>query len=67
MYSTYLRLDVHVGASSREVIKAAKSKLLRVVWYARQHRDGRHNYYRRMLEHHERAQYLYRAVQTGEF
>jgi hypothetical protein len=66
MYSTYLRLDLHVSATSREVIKAAQGRLMPYVWYCRKQRIPRHNYYRQMLEHHRRAQALYRAVMTGE-
>ena len=61
-YSTYLRLNLHVGATSREVLRAAQRKLKPEFRYDRFWRDQRHAFYREMLQHHHAAQNLYRAV-----
>ena len=52
MYGTYCRLNVHVYASNREVIKAASRKLKPEVRRSREQRDARHRFYRSMLEYH---------------
>ncbi len=51
---TYNRLNVHVWASNREVIKAASTKLKRK--FDRKEREARHRFYRLMLEEHKAAQ-----------
>jgi hypothetical protein len=67
MYSTYARLGLHVSASSREVIKAARSLIAKKLRRNPQWRPERKGFYREMLDHHLNAQRLYRAVQTGDF
>jgi hypothetical protein len=54
---TYMRLGVHVGASNREVIRAARTKLANPRNPAE--RKDRHTFFRYMLKHHERARDLY--------
>jgi predicted nucleic acid-binding protein len=66
-YSTYLRLNLPVWAATRQVLRAAQSKLKRRGRYLRATRLLRHQYYRSILKHHKIAQDLYRAVQRGEF
>lgn len=60
MYGTYERLNVHVLASPREVIKAASMKLREECRRGPEHRRGRHQFYRNMLDYHEKAAKLYR-------
>ena len=52
MFGTYLRLGVHVWASDREVIRAARSRIV-VSSNTRQHRR---EYYRLMLQYHHEQQ-----------
>jgi hypothetical protein len=59
-YATYQRLNLHVGASNREVIKAASKKLKPKVRYAFMHREARHQFYRDMIAHHNMARDLVR-------
>jgi hypothetical protein len=53
MFGTYCRLDVHVFATNREVIRAASLKLKKSVRYRHAHRDARHAFYRAMLDYHK--------------
>lgn len=64
-FGTYQRLDVHVMASSREVIRAARGKLTSPVIRQRLYRQWRHAFYRQMLKHHARERDLYRRVTGG--
>ena len=66
-FNTYLRLNLHVGATSREVLRAAQRKLKPEFRYDRFWRDQRHAFYREMLQHHHAEQNLYRAVMSGSF
>lgn len=52
MYATYLRLDIHVWASDRAVIRAAWRRLDRSALGDRARRDARKRFYREMLRHH---------------
>lgn len=60
MFGTYERLNVHVFASNRAVIKAASQKLKPECRFSREHRRGRHVFYRNMLEYHAKSQNLVR-------
>ena len=62
--STYNRLNLHVSASPRQVIRAARTKL-RPAGKSRAQRGARHIYLRDMLSYHADARALYRAVATG--
>lgn len=64
-FNTYLRLNLHVSATSREVLRAAQRKLKPEFRYDRLLRGQRHAFYREMLQHHRDAQNLYRAVMSG--
>lgn len=55
MYGTYCRLGVHVSASYREVIRAARKKLKKSA-FRREQREARHAFYRDMLRYHADAQ-----------
>jgi hypothetical protein len=55
MFSTYLRLRLHVSATPREVIRATYGRL-KPSARARAHRAPRHAILRDMLAHHARAQ-----------
>jgi len=61
MYGTYCRLGVHVYATAREVIIAARRKLKRSARTGRKHRDARHAFYRAMLKEHRDARALVQA------
>jgi hypothetical protein len=58
MYGTYCRLNIHVYASGREVIRAASHKLKKTVRFAREHREVRHAFYKQMLNYHRRDRAL---------
>lgn len=60
MYGTYCRLRVHTFASTREVIRAARTKLA-PKGKTRAQREARHAFLRQMLEHHCEAQRTVRA------
>lgn len=61
MFSTYLRLNLPVWASSRDVIRATYGRLMPVA-RARAHRAPRHAILRDMLAHHASAQDLHARV-----
>jgi hypothetical protein len=63
MFSTYLRLNLPVWASARDVIRATYGRL-KPSARARAHRDARHEILRDMLAHHTRAQALHARVMT---
>jgi len=63
-FGTYERLRVHVYASNRDVIKAARGKLRKDCWHDLSYRDGRKLFYRNMLEYHAKAREL---AQTWRF
>lgn len=59
MYAgTYNRLHVHVSATDREVIKAARKKLKHHALHDIDYRDSRHELYRAMLKYHHDHQKL---------
>jgi hypothetical protein len=60
VYGTYCRLSVHVSASAREVIRAARTKLSRK-GKSREQRAARHQFIRQMLDYHRDAQETFRA------
>jgi hypothetical protein len=59
VFGTYNRLNVHVGASDIDVVRAARRKLKKSVRRARVHREGRHAFYRKMLAYHHEARDLF--------
>ncbi len=61
MYGTYLRLDVHVHASWRDVVRAAANKLASQARRDPSKRDRRKAFYRDMLVHHRQAQEIVQA------
>lgn len=68
-YGTYMRLNMHVSASARQVIAAGNKKLKRSVRASgslgRAMREGRHEYFRALLHWHRLAQEEYRAYAFG--
>ncbi|WP_094462441.1 hypothetical protein [Pannonibacter phragmitetus] len=58
MYATYLRLDLMVWDSDREVIRAARSKLAQASVRDPAKRDARKRFYRAMLLQHTESQRL---------
>jgi hypothetical protein len=58
MYGTYLRLNRHVHAGWRTVIRAAAAKLTREARRDPAKRDLRKQFYREMLTHHRDAQQI---------
>ena len=63
-YGTYTRLNLHVSANTREVIRAAYGKLAPKARTSEQ-REARKAFLRAMLTHHENARGLYRRVMRG--
>ena len=61
MFSTYLRLNLPVWASEREVIRATYGRL-KPAARARAHRDARQAILRDMLAQHAAAQDLHARV-----
>lgn len=61
MYGTYLRLNVPVWATNRQVIKAARAKIQKKCRTGAKHREGRKLFYRSMLDYHAKAGRLFRA------
>jgi hypothetical protein len=59
-YGTYCRLNVHVGASNRAVIKAASRRIVKAARFSRKDRAARHAFYRDLLTHHRDARALVR-------
>ena len=57
MFSTYLRLRLHVSATSREVIRATYGRLAPHA-HTRKYRAARHELLREMLAYHAQAQAL---------
>lgn len=51
MFSTYQRLNLHVSANARDVIRAARGKLTKRA-LKRECRTARHEFLRQMLAHH---------------
>lgn len=61
MLGTYHRLNVHVFASWRKVVRAAAGKLNRSARRDPTKRSARKLFYREMLRHHRDAQELVHA------
>jgi hypothetical protein len=61
MQGVYNRLGLHVSASPRQVIRAARKVIARHR-LGHRHRDTRAEFYLRMLENHMAAQSLYYEV-----
>lgn len=65
MFSVYLRLHLPTSATSREVIRAASTRLS-AEGKGRHFRAARHAFYRAMLEQHRMARHLHLFVVSGE-
>ncbi len=65
-YAFYERLGVHVGASAREVIRAALRRLRPAARRSRTRRSERHALLRGILEQHEDARRLHAGVMSGQ-
>lgn len=63
-FAIYNRLNLHVSATPREVIRAARGTMLRPRRMERAHRISRRHFYRCMLLEHRDARELYR-IATG--
>lgn len=59
-YATYCRLNLHVGQSDMEVVKAAQRKLKWPVAFKGKSRSARKAFYKEMLKHHHAEQALFR-------
>lgn len=55
MYGTYCRLNVPVFATKMAVIRAARKKVHAKMRRNPKYREARHDFYRKMIEYHERA------------
>lgn len=60
MYGTYCRLNISVGASDRELIRALWKRMSNDAKHHRLYRKARHKCYREMLRYHHNAQKLVR-------
>lgn len=60
MFGTYQRLGLHVSASNRDVVRAARKKLQLVFRRQPALRDYRKAFYRQMIGHHTAARKLAR-------
>jgi hypothetical protein len=65
-YTAYARLNVHVGATAREVIRAVYARMIPEARTAR-YRASRKAILRDRLAEHKKAQELYSAVTSGFF
>lgn len=65
-YGTYQRLNLHVGTSFRDVIRACRGKLKKSARRARKHKEARKVLYRACLYNHAMAGRLYRLVVCGQ-
>lgn len=63
-YAGYCRLNPHVTDTSRDVIKAIRKRFTRDAYKA-ENRTARHAYIRAILQEHDKARELFRAVQRG--
>ena len=64
-YSIYCQLNLHVGASSRDVIRATHGLLRKPSRRGRKRRTERHKLIRDMLKEHREARDLYLEVMRG--
>ena len=60
MYGTYSRLNLHVSASWRDVIRASSTRLMAQARFSKAQRRQRHAFYRQMLDYHRNAQEIVR-------
>ena len=65
MFSVYRRLHLSTSATSREVIRAASTRLS-TEGRGPNFRGQRHAFYRAMLEQHRQARHLHLFVVSGE-
>ena len=63
-YGTYSRLNLHVSASGRDVVRAAHKKLA-PKGKSREQRAARHAFLACMIMHHCNASRLFRMVARG--
>jgi uncharacterized protein (DUF305 family) len=61
MLSTYHRLNLHVSASWRDVVRAARRKIAKKHRTCRDKSEARKSFYRVMLKHHHDARELCRT------
>ena len=64
-YQFYQRLDLHVGASDRAVIRATLSRIEKRDRYALAKRAERHDFIRKVLAEHREARTEYIEVMHG--
>jgi hypothetical protein len=64
MFGAYQRLGLHVSATAREVIAAARTKVAST-GRTRAQREARHAYYREMLVYHHSARSVYDMAMSG--
>ena len=64
-YAIYYRLDLHVTASSREVVASTHSLLRKESRQGRKRRTERHELIRDMLKEHREARDEYLEVMRG--
>lgn len=58
MYATYLRLNLHVFDSRRDVVRAAHARIARDAQRDPAKREERKRFYREMLGYHRDAQQI---------
>jgi EAL domain-containing protein (putative c-di-GMP-specific phosphodiesterase class I) len=58
MLGTYHRLNLHVSASDREVVRAARLKIDRMFRRDPDVKEARKHFYRTMIDYHHKAQDL---------
>ena len=62
MYSTYLRLNLHVNDSDMEVLRRARKKIAEHHRLGQARKSDRWAFYREMLEHHGASQDLLNRI-----
>jgi len=65
MFAAYCRLNLHVGQSWRDVVRATSATIKPRHRFARSVRSARHKWFRMMLDEHLDAQELYRVAMGG--
>ena len=60
MYSTYQRLNLHVSASWRDVVRQSMTKIAPYHRRDPAKREARKAFYRQMLDYHEQAREMVR-------
>lgn len=66
MFSQYLRLNLDVWATDREVITAARATILPRHRTGSAKRDARHRFYSQVLTYHAKSRAFYREVMFNE-